>query len=198
MTSPGKWGRSTSASGRREASPNRSSNSDAPKPTVSVSRCAVTSSASPVSSGGASGEPPTAPSPTGRPAVSSRAATVQSCSSERSPSTSDAVTSNAAKCRCACTDVATPAWWAPWNGTTGSDRPGAAGVAPGAGDGTDRDGGHPGRPDAEGAEETAAADVLAGHRTPQPAAAAASCDSGSPSASTARASSCRCGSATVS
>ncbi len=75
---------------------------------------------------------------------------------------------------------------------------GRAGVAPGAGDGTHGDRGHPGRPDAESTEQTAAADVLAGHRTPQPAAAAASCDSGSPSASTARASSCRCGSATVS
>lgn len=57
--SPGNFGKSTSAAGRRPSRPKRSfANSEGPKPTVSVSRDGLRPSASPVSSGGASARPP--------------------------------------------------------------------------------------------------------------------------------------------
>ena len=66
--SPGRSGSSLSFAGRYFARPKRSrlSNSDAPKPKVTVRFAGVRSIASPVSSGGASGEP-AGPPPTGCP-----------------------------------------------------------------------------------------------------------------------------------
>lgn len=109
-------GRSTSASGRCPARSNLS-NSDGPKPIVSVSRDGFSPSASPVSSGGASARPPYAPSPTAFPAVIRRAAAVQSFSIATNSARSSVSTSNAAKCSRSCTGVAIPAWWVPWKAT---------------------------------------------------------------------------------
>ncbi|CAM5270724.1 hypothetical protein SSPIM334S_06424 [Streptomyces spiroverticillatus] len=115
--SPGNFGRSTRAAGRLSFSPKRPSKRDGPKPIVSVSRDGLRPSASPVSSGGASGWPPYAPSPTAWPAVSRAAAAVQSFSNWTSSARSLVVTSNAAKCSRSGTAVAIPAWCGPWKGT---------------------------------------------------------------------------------
>ncbi len=114
--SPGNCGRSTSASGRRSASPSFS-NRPGPNPIVSVSRDGFSPSASPVSSGGASARPPYAPSPTACPAVIRRAAAVQSLSICTNSARSSVSRSNAAKCSLSCTGVAIPAWCPPWKST---------------------------------------------------------------------------------
>ena len=86
-SSPRNAGSRSSSAGRCAAMPKRStpssSNSVGPKPNVMVRLLAGRPSASPVSSGGASGEPPTAPvALTSSPWVIRAAAYVQSCSSE--------------------------------------------------------------------------------------------------------------------
>lgn len=136
--SPGNFGRSTRASGLRSASEKRSArslfalsavsavsavNRVGPKPMVSVSRDGWRPIASPVSSGGASGSPPNAPSPTARPSVISAAAAVQSFRSWISSARSSVVTSKAAKCSRSGTAVAMPAWCAPWKGTAAPAEP---------------------------------------------------------------------------
>src|SRR5690349_4486904 len=121
--SPGKCGRSASAGGRLSAMPKRSlpvasRNSVGPKPTVMVSPEGGSPSASPVSSGGASGMPPTAPiSPASCPAVILAAAAVQSFSRLTSRSRSLVTTSNATKCNRSWAGVTMPAWCSPVNGT---------------------------------------------------------------------------------
>ncbi len=119
--SPGKRGRSTSAAGRRSAMPKRSTpsavvNSDGPRPHVMVRPAGGRSSASPVSSGGESYGPSSAPSaPADPPAVMRAAAALQSSRSETRPARSMSATSNAAKCRRSWAGVVIPAWCAPWN-----------------------------------------------------------------------------------
>ena len=98
--SPGSAGMSASAAGRLSASPNRSSNSDGPNPTVMVSRDAPRPTASPVSIGGASAAVSTAP--IGRPFVICAAAAAQVPSSVATCWRSVVVTSNAAKARRSC------------------------------------------------------------------------------------------------
>src|SRR6187431_3027888 len=80
-----------------------------------VSPAAVRPCASPVSSGGASGDPPIAPvALTSSPWVMRAAAYDQSSSSEiRSSWFVRAIMSKDAKCRCSWTGVVIPAWWAP-------------------------------------------------------------------------------------
>ncbi len=99
----GKSGSSVNDGGRRAAMPNRStpsavSNSVGPKPIVMLRRDADRPNASPVSSGGASGDPSTAPnSPTGTPRVIFAAASVHCCNRRIRRSRLVVVTSNAAK-----------------------------------------------------------------------------------------------------
>ena len=118
-SSPRNAGSRSSTAGRRSAIPNRStpslSNRVGPNPKVMVSPVAPRPIASPVSSGGASGDPPTAPvALTSSPRVMRAAAYDQSCSSEiRSSRSVRAIMSNAAKCRWSCTGVVMPAWCAP-------------------------------------------------------------------------------------
>jgi hypothetical protein len=92
------------------------SKSVGPNPMVRVSRDGGRPSASPVSSGGAAGWPPTAPRPAGCPAVIASAAIVHSRSIAIRAVLSSVTTSKAAKCSRSWTGVAIPAWFAPWNG----------------------------------------------------------------------------------
>ena len=99
-----KCGRSTSADGLRAFSPNRSlplasAKKLGPNPIVRVNLAGGRPTASPVSSGGASPGPFTAPYwPMSRPAVIRAAAAVHSFSNEITASRLVAVTSNVAKC----------------------------------------------------------------------------------------------------
>lgn len=105
-------------SGLRRSRPKRpAANSEGPKPTVRVRRDGWRPSASPVSSGGASGRPPKAPPPTASPRVIRAAAAVQSLRSWTSAALSSVVTSKAAKWSRSGTAVAIPAWCSPWKGT---------------------------------------------------------------------------------
>ena len=113
-SSPANVGMGTSAAGFRATMPNGSperSNSDAPKPNVTVKDDGPRSSASPVSSGGASWSELSVP--TGRPAVMRRAARVHSCRSPTSSSRSSVSTSNDANSNRAWAGVTIPAWWVP-------------------------------------------------------------------------------------
>ena len=109
--SPGNGGNSANAAGRRAASPNRSSKSAGPNPTVIVNCDGGRPSASPVSIGGASGAlstgPIGSPLPIWAPADAHVARTF--CRSERSL----LVTSKAAKANRSCAGVAIPAWCGP-------------------------------------------------------------------------------------
>ncbi len=71
--------------------------------------------ASPVSSGGRSAAPSTAPPPAGRPRVIRSAASVQALSSATSCARDPVVTSKAAKCSRSWAGVTMPAWCAPRN-----------------------------------------------------------------------------------
>ena len=109
----GSAGSSRSAGGRFDASPKRSSNSDGPKPNVIVRRAGSRPSASPVSSGGASGS--ALAGPAGSPAVIRAAAATSRAAARRR--SAPGARSKAAKWSRSCAGVAMPAWWAPANGT---------------------------------------------------------------------------------
>ena len=94
-SSAGRRGIGRSAAGRSPARPNRSSNSDGPKPTVIVRFAGPSPTASPVSSGGRSGASFSVPA--GRPSAIRAAATVHSCSSVRRSATLSVVRSKEAK-----------------------------------------------------------------------------------------------------
>ena len=113
--SPENSGRSLSLSGFSPPSPNRGlpsfSNRPGPNPIVIVRREGGRPSASPVSSGGPNGDPPTAPNvPTSFPCTSLRAATVHSCSIATSSSRFSVVMSSATKYIRSCAGVTMPAW----------------------------------------------------------------------------------------
>jgi hypothetical protein len=119
-SSPAKAGMATSGAGLRAATRNGSpgrSNNDAPNPNVTVSDEGPRSSASPVSSGGASWSVLSVP--TGRPAVMRREARVHSCSMPTSSSRSSVSTSYDANRSRDCAGVTIPAWCSPGKGTIG-------------------------------------------------------------------------------
>ena len=114
-SSPGSGGSGCRGAGRPEARPNRWSNSDGPRPMVTVSCEGPRPIASPVSVGGSRALG--AGGSAGRPAVMRAAAAVHSRSSSCTDWRSSTTTSKAAKCRRSCAGVAIPAWWRPVNGT---------------------------------------------------------------------------------
>ncbi|GCE00082.1 hypothetical protein EHYA_07807 [Embleya hyalina] len=119
--SPGNAGSSASASGFFAAIPKRSRpslvNSVGPNPTVSVRLFGGRPTASPVSSGGDSGTPLSAPVPICLPAVIAAAAAVHCRSMRTSLARSSVITSNTQKCSRSWTGVAMPAWFTPWKST---------------------------------------------------------------------------------
>ena len=148
--SPGKCGRSRSASGRRSASPNRSRprpsrNIPGPKPKVIVRPPGARPIASPVSSGGARGAPSVGPiGPAGRPWVIRSAARVHAFSSATSWARECVVMSNAAKWSRSWAGVTMPAWCVPRKGYVVA-RGGASPPRPSAYASADSEaGGHPG------------------------------------------------------